>query len=256
MHSDALAQPESVIAADALTLWSDTEASPVVRDLSHWVGEGRWADQEKWRRIGQEHFGMYEKLCSMANMPRPIKNMLEWGPGGGANAIAFTNEVQTFWGADISAGNLEECMNQLQVSGFNRFRPILVDVSKPEAVLKSLTEQIDFFLCTAVSQHFPSKEYGTRVTQIAYRALADNGIALIQNRYDDGTPAVKSKNRDYFNNVVTFTSYSIEEYWEIARRVGFTPLSVLLQPLSNYAYYLLHKTPKNLNNPNLPAAVS
>jgi cyclopropane fatty-acyl-phospholipid synthase-like methyltransferase len=235
-------QPVEVIVKDAQEYWAGSESAADRRDMSHWLGEGRWADEAEWRRIGEDHFKLYETLLKLAGRTDPVRTMMEWGQGGGANAICFAREVSDYIGVDISEPNLKECARQLQSRGHHNFRGILIDAPNPEGVLAQCDRPIDFFLSTAVFQHFPNKEYGVRVTKAAHQLLADDGIALIQTRYDNGTDFFKSKARDYKVNVVAFTSYMIDEYWNVARDAGFRPLAVILSPKTNYAYYLLAKS--------------
>jgi cyclopropane fatty-acyl-phospholipid synthase-like methyltransferase len=171
--------------------------------------------------------------------------MLEWGPGGGCNAIHFTRHAQQIFGVDVSAANLRQCQAQLRANGFKDFTSIEIDAEKPDAVLDKVDRPVDFFLCTAVFQHFPSQAYGRRVVEIAHQMLADDGIALIQTRYDDGSETVKCKSDDYQRNVSTFTSYRVEEFWEIAVGAGFKPLNVSLALSTKYAFYTLQKGPRS-----------
>jgi methyltransferase family protein len=235
-------EPLELIAKDAKEYWTGSETAEDRRDMSHWVGEGRWADQARWQRIGDEHFELYRILLNLAGRTNPVRTMMEWGQGGGANAIRFATEVSAYIGVDISEPNLKECARQLKSRGHENFRGILIDAPEPEGVLADCDARIDFFLSTAVFQHFPSKEYGVRVTKVAHQLLADDAIALIQTRYDDGSDRYKPKTRDYKINVTTFTGYMIEEYWNILRDVGFRPLAVILRPETNYAFYLLAKS--------------
>ena len=239
---EAAPQPLDVVAADAKEYWSGSETAVHQRDMSHWLGEGRWADQAGWRRIGEEHFELHRILLKLAGRTEPIRTMMEWGQGGGANAIRFANDVSTYIGVDISAPNLKECARQLESRGHRNFRGILIDPAKPESVLAECDQRLDFFMSTAVFQHFPNKEYGIRVTKIAHQLLADDGIAMIQTRYDNGNAYYKSKTQDYKTNVITFTSYMIDEYWNVVRDLGFRPLALILRPETNYAYYLLARS--------------
>jgi hypothetical protein len=239
---EAVPQPLDVVAADAKAYWSGSETAVDKRDMSHWLGEGRWADEAGWRRIGEEHFELYKTLLKLTGKTGPIRTMMEWGQGGGANAIQFANEVSSYIGVDISEPNLKECAHQLESRGHHNFQGTLIDAAKPEGVLAECNEPIDFFMSTAVFQHFPNKEYGIRVTKIAHQLLADDGIAMIQTRYDNGNVYYKSKTRDYKSNVTTFTSYMIDEYWNVVRDLGFRPLGVILRPETNYAYYLLARS--------------
>lgn len=239
--SGFLPQSESRVASDAFSFWAGSDSTDGARDLSHWLGEGRWSDQGAWTHIGQLHFEMFESLCLLANRERPVRSMVEWGPGGGANAVRFCAEAAGLYGVDISAPNLAECRRQLEIRGFDGFQPILIDTMCPEQCLQFVKSPVEFFLSTAVYQHFPSKQYGIRVTELACELLADDGVALIQIRYHDGSKRFAPKNRDYWRNVVTFTSYGISEFWQIAVESGFNPLAVSLDPDINYAYYFLKK---------------
>jgi len=233
-------QSASRISREAVNLWSNSNQ---VKDLSHWLGEGRWSDEQAWNRIGQNNFERFEKLALLANSTRPIRSMIEWGPGGGANAVQFCSEVKTFYGIDISEANLAESQRHMENCGFDGFQAILIEAEKPEQCLRLVESPVDFFLSTSVYQHFPSKEYGVRITKLAYELLSDEGVALIQIRYDDGSDKFKPKRRDYHKNAITFTSYHLDEFWEIALDIGFKPLCISLDS-SNYAYYFMRKKGK------------
>jgi hypothetical protein len=237
----AVAEDADVLAADAGRYWSQSSSMPWIRDLSHWRGGGRWADDETWSGMGRRHLSMFEELCSAARQRRPIRSMLEWGPGGGANAVAFAGEVAKFYGVDVSAANLAECGRQLASIGYEGWQPIEIEAARPQAVLEMITAPVDFILSTAVFQHFPGKEYGVEVMRIVHQLLALRGIALIQIRYDDGSEILGPKQHDYAKNAVTFTSYRIDEFWRIARDAGFEVLSVALRPEECYASYWLRK---------------
>lgn len=228
------------LAIDAGHYWSKSHNDEGTQDLSHWVGKGRWTDKDSWENIGNKHYKMFKDICLLTGK-KPKKSMLEWGPGGGANAVLFCKVFDEYYGVDISNANLTECKHQLESRRFNKFHSILIKPEKPEDCVQFISEPIDFFLSTAVYQHFPGKKYGLLVTKTAYKLLASGGLAIIQTRYDNGAEAFRSKNRDYNNNAITFTSYRIEEFWQIAISCGFRPLMVNLEPDSNYAYYLLQK---------------
>jgi cyclopropane fatty-acyl-phospholipid synthase-like methyltransferase len=188
---------------------------------------------------------MLEKLCLLGDVAQPIQSMVEWGPGGGLNAVRFCATVPVFYGVDISPANLAECQRQVEARGLGGFRPVLIDIDKLEQCIELVEQPVDFFLSTAVYQHFPSKEYGIRVTELAARLLAAEGVALIQIRYDDGSPRLKAKKRNYEKNVIYFTSYNIDEFWQIAIDAGLEPLAVSLFPKAAYAYFFLKKGGSN-----------
>jgi len=226
---------------DVYNYWSASESSDRKKDLSHWRGKGRW-DEDAWLEIGEKNFSFFNMLCKISNTPTDsIKRMLEWGPGGGANVIRFAKNISVYYGVDISKSNLDECHKQVKHIYPQSFHPILIEPPKPQDCIAKIEGKIDFFLSTAVFQHFPSKEYGIEILKIAYNLLHKGKIALIQIRYDDIRLKYKSKTRSYQRNAITFTSYRIDEFWKICKDIGFEPLSVTLSPEVNYAYYFLQK---------------
>jgi SAM-dependent methyltransferase len=240
MIEEMVETPEQ-LAADAGQYWSQSAVRPWIADMSHWRGRGRWTNDCAWGELGERNLSIFHQMRSLVGHGRPIRNMLEWGPGGGANAVLFAPEVSRLYGVEISAPNLAECGRQLARTGFTGWEPIQVDAADPEHCLAAIDSPIDFALCTAVFQHFPGKEYGARVLRVIGELLADGGAALIQTRYDDGSEILRCKTRDYARNAVTFTSYGIDEFWHLAAGSGLAPISLLLRPEDRYAYYWLQK---------------
>jgi cyclopropane fatty-acyl-phospholipid synthase-like methyltransferase len=189
---------------------------------------------------------MFLRLCNLAARPLwEMNSMMEWGPGGGANAVAFASSMKRFVGVDISAANIEECIRQFGERGLmtkTALHPVIVDISAPESALENMGDKADFFLSTAVYQHFPSMKYGERVTRIANNALCPNGLAIIQIRLNDGTPNFQSKCADYALEFLSFTCYTIEEFDKIVLDCGFETLDREFIEDVNYVYYLLKKT--------------
>ena len=234
-------QCNKYIEAEAGAYWDNSKEVKSVRDMSHWKGEGRFADEEFWERIGKSHLAMVREMQRMLDSTDKITSMIEWGPGGGANAVKFATEVERIYGVDISRSNLDECQLQLQKINFDGFNKIHFPIDQPEKCFEVIEEKVDLFLSTAVYQHFPSKAYGRNITAIAYRLLNENGLALIQIRYEGGRNIFFTKRRNYRKNFITFTSYPIHEFWSMASEIGFKPLAVRLKPSTNYAYFFLYK---------------
>ena len=237
-------EAEDKIANDAGEYWVGSQSSENKRDLSHWRGRGRWTD-DKWREIGEHHFKLFEKLCSVSCIPKEnIQTILEWGPGGGSNAVRFSQHVSVFYGVDISQPNLHESARQLANTSFNGFKPILIAPGDPSACISKINCQLDFFLSTAVFQHFPSKNYGFKVLEIAHKLLKPGAVALVQIRYDNLKYRYRPKWRDYKYNAITFTSYKLDEFWKMCIETKFMPLFISLEPEVNYAYYFLKNSEK------------
>jgi len=240
-------QSEDEIARVTMRYWNEGDRAGVdLKDYSHWAGAGPWQDREKWLALGRVHFGMYEQLCRVTGTPRPLRNAVEWGCGGGANAIHFIDEVRRFCGIEIAEASLHECGRVLAEAGFTGFEPVLISAEAPEEALGLASGPYDLFLSTYVYELLPGRTYGERITRIAWQLLKPGGLALIQIRYDDGSPRSSQKHADYFRNSTRFTSYRVEEFWAVAEQAGFQPLYVTLVPHKTaefsgdlYAYFAL-----------------
>lgn len=245
-----LAESEQQLAETAAAYWNP-EAPPDghLKHYAHWQGVGTFADNERWLALGRAHFGMFERACREAQLPSPAGAVVEWGCGGGMNAIHFVKHAQRYYGVEIGQASLDESARVLGEAGYDGFRPALIAANAPEQALELIDEPCDFFLSTYTFQVFPSKAYGRRVTGIAHRLLKPGGAAVIQIRYDDGSVDGAPKARNYSANVVHFTSYAISEFWLLAESAGFRPLDVYLVPAykrypytdTALAYFLLRK---------------
>jgi cyclopropane fatty-acyl-phospholipid synthase-like methyltransferase len=246
MNNSNSSVPEDInkIAKDAVKYWSSSQNSLNHQDLSHWRGKGRWENDSEWLEIGRDNFRMFEEFARQEKFKRPLKNMIEWGPGGGSNALAFAPEVEKYYGIDISPANLRECSEQMKKAGYgDKFIPIHFDSPHPEQVLQKIPpEQCDFFLCTSVFQHMPGKEYAVKVLKTAYYLLKQNGLAIIQIRFDDGREKSTSHNSDYQKNALHFTSFYLPEFWYINQKlIKLNPKRIELKLQASYAYFFLKK---------------
>lgn len=250
LHILGKGQSEAELASVTMRYWNQGDKAGVdLKDYSHWAGAGPWQDREKWLALGRVHFEMYAQLCLLTGTPRPLGNAVEWGSGGGANAIHFIQEVQTFCGIEIAQASLDECGRVLKEAGFHGFQPVLISAENPEQALELAPGPFDLFLSTYVFELLPGRSYGERILRIASQLLTPGGLALIQIRYDDGSPRSSQKNTDYFRHSSRFTSYRVEEFWVLAQKLGFEPRYVTLVPKQIpgfsgdlYAYFAMTKS--------------
>jgi len=234
-----LDRDEQQLRQDAADYWSASQDSDKVRDMSHWRNVGRFEDA-KWHRIGENNRANWKALAARTGRPATIGRMVEWGPGGGSNAVAFAELAGEFYGVDISQANLEECQRQLATADYRGFHPILIPAQQPQRCLEHIDQgSVDFFLSTAVFQHFPSKQYGETIVGIVKRLLAVDGLAIIQTRFDDGSEKYAAKRRNYKKHASFFTSYRVEEFWKICESHSLRPLQVSLNTQINYAVYFI-----------------
>jgi ubiquinone/menaquinone biosynthesis C-methylase UbiE len=241
-----LVDPEEKIIKDSENYWND-QSKKVLKQYSHWRGQGVFVDDLRWLSIGLEHLEMYQQFARLANCNQTLTRVVEWGCGGGANAIHFAKIAQEYYGIDISKDSLDECQKQLSTEGLTNFKPILIEALKPEAVCDLISESCDLFLSTYVFELIPSQEYGNKILKIAYQLLKENGIALIQIKYSTQSPYTLSKKWNYNENLTSMTTYPIEQFWSLSEECGFKPQAIKLvpkQPLvddERYAYFCLLK---------------
>lgn len=243
-----LNQSEQRIESDAQAFWSQ----PIGDGNSFWFHARKSVTfanaDEQWLSMGARHLALFTDLARLTETNRPVKRIVDWGCGGGANAVVFGDECEEMWGVDVSADALAECGRQLDDSGkSSRFHPVQIDVSKPEAVLTSIPGDVDLFHSYYVFEVFPSQAYGMRILRIAHQLLRAGGLCIIQIKYQSDDWRTKARRWAYRRGVANMTTYRVEEFWEAVSMAGFAPLSVVLVPKPTevpdvrYAYFLLKK---------------
>ena len=236
---------EKKLIGDAQSYWNSEQGRSLEQN-SHWRGVGIF-DDTRWLSLGRENLERYEGFARAIDLKHPPRRIVEWGCGGGMNAVHFGRLAEEFYGVDISAPSLEECGRQMTTAGLHNFAPILVDAADPEAALRQIKGPCDLFFSVYVFELLPTPEYGIRILRIAHELLAAGGIAVIQIKYSEGNAKTGSRAWNYAKNLAWNATYRIEEFWAAAQRCGFTPRMVTLQPEQplvndrNYAYFLLQK---------------
>lgn len=212
------------------------DSKDFIKGFSHFKGYGKFKDEKLWDQLGLENLARFEILKILSDTD-VIKSMLEWGVGGGANAVKFSREIDDFYGVDISSASISECEIRIKTESQSTFNYWLaqIHIDNPEEVY-DFVPKVDFFLCTSVFQHFPNPEYGKRIAKLAYNMLKDDGIALIQIRYGE-----YKDYSNYVENASKFTLYPLPVFKDLITKIGFKFLSVTLDIQTRYAYYYLQK---------------
>lgn len=215
-----------------------------------WAANSHWRDAfpDRWERIGRENLQIAEELGRLLVDGLPRGRTVEWGAGGGANAVHFAPLCEEFVAVDVVADSLLECVRQVQSVCDAPVVTQLVAVDDPENAVATVgAGGCDLFICFYVFELLPSPEYGIRVLSIASRLLADDGAAIIQIKYANSDPMTRSRRRAYGRRVADMTTYGIDEFWLQAERCGLRPAAVKLVPVNfldeRYAYFLLTKAP-------------
>lgn len=239
-----LQQPEARISADSQAYWT-TANDGRWQSNSHWKNAPVFGDGALWRRIGEKHLAMLAEAAGSDGVG--WGRVVEWGCGGGANAVHLAPHCTEFIGVDVAAASLEECARQVETECDTPFRSVLIDVAEPEQALAAIDQPCDLFVAFYVFELIPSPEYGERILRIASQLLAPGGLALIQVKYDDGTWRTRSRRRSYRSGLADMTTYSVPAFWELAASCGLEPQTIKLVPRDaldeRYAYFHLRKPP-------------
>ncbi|HQY89890.1 MAG TPA: class I SAM-dependent methyltransferase, partial [Tepidisphaeraceae bacterium] len=152
-------QSEAALVRDAQRFWE--APPPKVRDAySHWRGG---FDDATWLAIGRQSFDIFESFARSTNFQNPVKRVVEWGCGGGANAVHFGRITEEFYGVDIAQSSLDECARQMTAEGLNNFKPVLIHAADPRTALKIIPAPCDLFVSFYVFELLPTPQYGVQV---------------------------------------------------------------------------------------------
>ena len=225
-------------AATATEFWRRDDEHK--QQMAHWKA-GVFASGDAWDAMGREHLELYDYFARAEGKDH-LRRVIEWGCGGGCNAVHFAQRAQEFVGVDVSSDTAEECARQvsLATNGRASFRSFVVRPTDPEdAKLPSC----DLFLCTYVFELVLSPEIGLRILDVAAKALEPGGLAIIQIRYG----AHRRRAARYDRRPWDYTRYELDEFWRACDERGLEPRAVKLVPVqplnggSNYAYFLLRR---------------
>ena len=103
---------EGQLAGDAQAYWSGADDDRWKAN-SHWRDASVFDGSDLWSTVGQHHLELYRRLSRLSAPPGPVRGVLEWGCGGGANAVHFAGLGTSFVGVDVSQETLDECGRQL-----------------------------------------------------------------------------------------------------------------------------------------------
>jgi SAM-dependent methyltransferase len=241
-----LRESEQAIMRDAQEFW--TRKTRI--DNAEWwhIRDNKILSDKQWLSIGIGHVEMYRKWMRMYGSEQPLDRVVDWGCGGGANAVAFAPLCKEIYLVDPSTDAINETIRQLQQKSIQtKTTPIQLQIADPLGASRSIPGGIDLFLCLYVFEVFPSRAYANQIMRIAFDLLRKGGFAFIQFKYQTKDWRTRGRAWSYHRNVTKMVSYRVEEFWDEACEIGFVPEAIQLVPKSNevpdfhYAYYLLRK---------------
>jgi SAM-dependent methyltransferase len=240
-------EPEDKIIADSQAFWSGLSNEGRDGGPAHFRGQSLFADDEKWLAIGRNNLDILHRFLGASWLSRQPRRIVDWGCGGGTNAMHFAPGAAAYYGVDITQASVDECSRQMTAARLLNFRPVVFDAAQPERVATLIPEPCDLVLSTYVFCVFPSKDYGLRVLRTIRDILDSGGYGFIQIKYTTHELNSRSYHWGYAKNVGNMTTYFIEEFWNLAKGCGLEPQLLYLQPhqpLNNdnhFAYFLLQK---------------
>ena len=227
--------------------WNNFD-NPQRAQEAHWRGHGPFADDAIWLRLGRIHLELLHQMLSSQGRVLAAQTVVEWGCGGGMNAVHFGRGAQRYYGVDLAPQTLAECGRQMAAVGLPGFVPVLVDANQPRSALKVITEPCDLFICTYVFELLPGVEHALQILQLAWELLAAGGVALVHIRC---CPAAalggRSRPWDYEGNMANNVTFSIPAFRAACQARGFVVLGVrevaAVPELNekNYAFFALEK---------------
>jgi len=233
--------PIDRIVDDAGTYWAG-------RDDPAWESNAHWRSglgEEHWRTVGAEHLAIFGMFAKALDLPATPGVVVEWGCGGGANAVAFAPAADQFVAVDVSSDSIDECVRQVAMVCDTPVVPLPVDIREPERAAVGRENSCDTFICLYVFELLPSVEDVERILRIAERMLVPGGVAFVQAKYHTADWRPRAYKRDYAHNLSTMTSFGIDEFWSLTTDIGLTPRLLTLVPENHlddhYAYYALTK---------------
>ena len=226
------------LTADAQAYWAGGHGETWTAN-SHWRGG---LAENDWQDIGTEHWSLWETFARAVGATGPLKRIVDWGCGGGANAVAFAPRCAEYIGADIVPASVQECEKQVAMTCDTPFNGVVIDAMQPEISARNIPK-CDLFVCFYVFELVPTPEYGLRILKIAANLLEPTGYAIIQIKYRTGWRTASRGRRYKSSTVASMTSYRIEEFWNAALSCGLRPQLVHLVPRNaldeRYAYFLI-----------------
>jgi len=228
-------------------VWDNAEDETYRAEMSHWLGVGKWAGpggERAFHNIGSVILADFKQFLRMIDHEMPASpTVIEWGPGGGSNLLAWRDVAAHYVGVDISGRNLNEAERVLNLQEGHKTAFQKVVLEDAPTSIESQLPPVDIILSTAVFQHFPSKEYGAEVLKLMARVAKPNALALIQIRFDNGARPFLPKSIDeYKEKFATATSYKLDEFWDLAVEAGFEPQFVRkINSKNNNATFYLKK---------------
>lgn len=233
------------LAQQARHFWN--EVSPQRAQEAHWRGHGVFADDAVWLKLGRDHVQLLQRVLQAHGRTLAPRRVVEWGCGGGMNAVHLAQGTEAYYGVDIAPATLQECARQVQAEGGGPFVPVLADPLAPRAAAQEVGAGCDLFVCTYVFELLPSEAHALEVLDIARDLLCSGGIALVHVRLARSGLGGGSRPWGYVQNMAHNVRFTDTAFTQACRERGLRVLdSVQVSNVPelrerDYAYYVLER---------------
>ena len=218
--------PRDQTLLDAHNFWNTSGAKH--SRFSHLLGSEDWP-QKMWDLIGKNHLTIFRLGIEKHGAGGELKRLLEWGPGGGSNVVAFAEVFEHITGVDISLGNLGMAESALRSKPSScRFSAFPIAIDNPFVARELTTDPFDFLICTAVIQHMPFIDYFYDVFCLWRELLRPDARALIQFRTNHRARSMhRDPDQKYDQNVARRLMFNVPKFVEMCGDAGWDLLELI-----------------------------
>jgi ubiquinone/menaquinone biosynthesis C-methylase UbiE len=207
----------SEIERDAYSFWN--EQSQSIRHLSHIYLADKSQDNHDLDSFSSLNAQVFDNFAQSLSKDCTKLVALEWGCGGGANAVELCKKFKKIFLVDISEQSIAACKERLESAGVSNFEFIHLSTLRDFEKLKNI--RVDAIFSTAVFQHFPSKEYAREVLLEMSKILSSKGFIMIQVRQVIEAELPKEKVMQYAKEAIVAITFSGDEFCGYLAHAGF-----------------------------------
>lgn len=171
---------------------------------------------DRFDAVGVSNMARVVELVTRAGKTMPLGTVVEWGCGGGANAVHMVDECDRYIGVDVepSRGDAIEAVG-------GEF--VCIDIDEPEEAERA-TASADLFFSSWCFIHFDSRDYGRRVLRSASNMLSQDGLLLVQAVLSDG--GLPDETRPYGHRWSRACGWNTRGWLDDVKAAGFAPMRI------------------------------
>lgn len=175
---------------------------------------------------------------------RAPQRILEWGVGGGSNAVRFAPLCDEFIAVDVVQDSLNETVKQVRAVCATPVTPVLVSVEDQSSGIRQFYERIDLFVCFYVLELVPDEAHAHEIVRIAQNLLIRGGTAIFQVKYKRSSPRFRPW-KSVSSVIANQYTVDIAEFWEFLTSLHLDVHYVQLVPRNqldrHYAYFFVSR---------------